>query len=61
MVLRELLPRYGIVFLPLDVLWVEDGQLRGRGHTYGTAMDADLDRVGEIFLTRMDYILRYLE
>lgn len=58
MVLRELLPRYGIVFLPLDVPWVEDAQARGHGQ------DVDLERmvaIEEAFLTGMDYILRYLE
>lgn len=66
MVLRELLPRHGIVFLPLDVPWVEDDLTRRGGHrdTHGTAIDVDLERtaaVGEAFLTKIDYALRYLE
>lgn len=59
MVLRELLPRYGIVFLPLDIPQVED--LRARGHEH---RDSDLEwtaGIGEAFLTGMDYVLRYLE
>lgn len=65
MVLRELLPRYGIVFLPLNLPWVG---VRDRGHGHGyphdVAIDADLERtaaIGESFLTGLDYVLRFLE
>ncbi|KAF8448675.1 hypothetical protein L210DRAFT_855300 [Boletus edulis BED1] len=67
MVLREILPRYGIVFLPLDVLWVEDAQARGHGcgRSHGAVdTDVDLERtsaIGEAFLTGIDYVLQYLE
>lgn len=66
LVLGELLPKHGIVFLPLDAPWVEDGQVRGRGHGYihADAAGVELERtaiIGEAFLTRMDYILRCLE
>lgn len=60
-VLREILPRYGIVFLPLEGLWAEDAETRGRRDAHGSAVDVSLERVGETFLTRLDYVLRYLE
>lgn len=65
-VLRELLPRYGIVFLPLDAPWVVDTRARGYGYRYahGAAIDIDMERtavIGEAFWTGMDYVLRYLE
>ncbi|KAF8547621.1 hypothetical protein OG21DRAFT_1501476 [Imleria badia] len=66
MVLRELLPRYGIVFLPLDVPWVEDAQARGHGYGYYShgAIDVDLERamaIGDAFLRGLDYVLRSLD
>ena len=64
-VLRELLPRYGIAFLPLDTPWVGDVQVRGHPHgSFHDAIDFDLERmvvIEEAFLTGTDYILRYLE
>jgi len=63
--LRELLPRYGIVFLPLNLPWV-GAQDRGHGHGYphDVAVGVDLERteaIGEAFLTGLDYVLRFLE
>ena len=64
MVLREVLPRYGIVFLPLDVPWVEGSQDHGQGRGYYQGVtDVELERtaaIGEAFLAGMDHVLRYL-
>lgn len=64
MVLKELLPRYGIVFLPLDEPWVEGAQVRGHGYGYShSTADVELERtvaIGDAFLTGVDYVLRYL-
>ncbi|KAG8221344.1 hypothetical protein J3R82DRAFT_1513 [Butyriboletus roseoflavus] len=63
---RELLPQYGIVFLPLDIPWIEDARACRHGHkdSHDAATDVDLEQmgaIGEAFLTGMDYVLRYLE